>query len=97
MSEQSEFYRLGCTFLERALNIVTEETAKNIGKRLELASRGTWIPTSGHGDTNMLAAILNMMPSGVKDFAVRNQMPVAKPGAERIYDFRDIVKPQKST
>lgn len=70
--------------------ILGSEAAQRIGKRIDLLSQAVLVP--GHTDTNGAAALLNMDPRGVRELGERNNLPVLKPGKERIYAIADLVQ-----
>jgi len=92
IDHRTEFYRLGCVVLRLIIIAVTETCARNWGRRLEMISQAAWIPKDGYGNTEAVAALMNMDPRGVREMGTRNGVPILKPGNERIYHFPDLVK-----
>lgn len=89
---RAEFFALACVLLKMIISVCQSKAVESICRRLTLLSGAAWLPSSGHGNTPLVAALMNMTESGVKTFSNRNNLPVLKPGDERIYHLPDLVK-----
>lgn len=78
-------------FFNAVTSIITSPGAKKLGERLTLLADGVILPT-GEIDTIAAAALLNMAPSGVKDYLARNATPSAKPGKQLLFSIADLAK-----
>lgn len=77
---------------EHLLAFITGEFFLVLAGRLKHLARATFIPATGHGNTAAVAFCMGMTESGSRDLAIRRNLPVLKPGDERIYQFADITK-----
>jgi hypothetical protein len=55
-----ELLRLQCEYYRRMNALVSQTSADNFGRRLELISEGAYMPASGHGDAATMAGLLNL-------------------------------------
>lgn len=92
IEHKAEYYRLSCALLRIVISVCEHPATRAIANRLALLARVSFIPSTGHGNTSAVAFLLGMTESGSRDLAIRRNLPVLKPGDERIYEFRDITK-----
>lgn len=84
-----ELIRLQCECFRKLNAILSDDTAQNIGRRLELLSQSAMLPQSGFGDVRCLAALLNL---DVR--SIQRQLERAKPqgrgyGRSVLYSLAD--------
>ncbi|MES2788111.1 MAG: hypothetical protein V4719_00720 [Planctomycetota bacterium] len=75
---------------EIILRAISSPITQSIGRRLGLLAGAAFIPSAGQGNTAAVAFCLNLTESGAKALARRRNIPVAKPGDERVYRFANI-------
>lgn len=89
---QLRYFTVFAAIGEHILAFITGELFLVLAARAKHLARATFIPSTGHGNTSAVAFCMGMKESGARDLAIRRNLPVVKPGEERIYQFSDITK-----
>lgn len=87
---RDRFYTLAGDILEIILQWMKSPTATRIERRVDLLSRASVLPGGGFGDTNAIAACLDLEESGATAQLNKNNVPRAKPGASNLFRFPDV-------
>lgn len=85
-----ELVHLGCVLLRILISWATSDTVKRIGRRIDLLSRSAFLPSGGCGDSNAVAALLDLSEARVSIQTAKNAVPRAQPGATNLYQFADV-------
>lgn len=88
----AELIRLACQLLRILIQWATSKAATRIGRRVNLLSQAAWLPSSGQGDTNAIAACLNLAEISTDQQLTKNKVPHNKPGQSRLFRFSDVAK-----
>jgi hypothetical protein len=79
--------------LARTVNtLATDPQARKLlGRFLSLAD-AMFVPSSGAGNFELLAALLNRSPRSIQDLIEREQIPTHQPTRDRLVRFNDVIR-----
>lgn len=92
LNHQDRFYKVYADIGEIILAFISGEVFAAAAERITLLFQAKFVPSGWYGCTNALAFFLNMKESGARDLALRNHLPVIKPGQDRIYHLPDAAR-----
>jgi hypothetical protein len=87
VNSPEELIRLQCAYYRRMNALVSQASAENFGRRLELISEGAYMPASGHGDAAMLAGLMNLDMRSVYRQIENSQQQTLGFGVRMFYSF----------
>lgn len=86
----AELVRLGCVLLRILIQWATSAAVARIGRRIDLLSQSAYLPEMGYGDTNAIAACLDLKEPGAEQQLRRNCVPSRRPGERNMFRFSDV-------
>lgn len=79
------------TLCQILIAVLTSEAARNFGKRLTMLSRARWVPSTGAGDLNLIAALLDKSPETIEGTVRDRNLTQHKTGKECVYLFDELI------